>query len=240
MITIIGVDCAVQPAKTGLALAQYEGPRLTVTETKIGSKREQPEDIISQWLSGVDSALICLDAPLGWPDPLKVALKDHEAGLAIEAPANELFRRRTDDFIATRLGKRPLDVGADRIARTAWAAVHLLGEVRRILGQPVPLAWTPGPVQGIQAIEVYPAATRRSLGVPDGSGSLAGLEGLIPFAPGVPEPSSEHARDAVVCALAGFHFLEGQVLAPTEDQEQRARREGWIWSHSPTRQSNQP
>jgi hypothetical protein len=63
--------------------------------------------------------LDAIDAPLGWPKPLAETLIDHRAGLPIETPANAMFRRTTDLFIQRKLKKTPLDVGADRIARTA-------------------------------------------------------------------------------------------------------------------------
>jgi len=44
----------------------------------------------------------------------------------------------TDDEIFARLEKRPLDVGADRIARTVHAALALLEELGRLPGQPIP------------------------------------------------------------------------------------------------------
>ena len=52
-----------------------------------------------------------------------------------------------------------LDVGADRIARTAYTALAILGKLRTELGIPIPLAWTPTDVLPVAAIEVYPAAT---------------------------------------------------------------------------------
>jgi hypothetical protein len=70
-----------------------------------------------------------------------------------------MFRRTTDLFIQARLGKRPLDVGVDRIARTAYAALRILGTLRVELGMPIPLAWAPADVSRVAAIEVYPAAT---------------------------------------------------------------------------------
>jgi hypothetical protein len=57
--------------------------------------------------------LIAIDAPLGWPKPLAETLMNHRAGVAIETPANAMFRRATDVFIQQKLRKTPLDVGAD-------------------------------------------------------------------------------------------------------------------------------
>lgn len=85
--------------------------------------------------------------------------------------------------------------------------------------------------RGVRAIEVYPAATRISLGAPDRGGSLEGLSGRLCFAPGG-RPKSEDACDAVVCALAATEFLAGRGIAPTAEQESRAGKEGWIWAGS--------
>jgi hypothetical protein len=91
---------------------------------------------------------------------------------ALGKEPNELFRRATDDDIKLRLGKRPLDVGADRIARTAAAALKLLDRLRRETGRPIPLAWTPDEDPTWRAIEVYPVATRIAHCAADHGGSL--------------------------------------------------------------------
>jgi hypothetical protein len=51
----------------------------------------------------------------------------HRAGMSLETPADPMFRRTTDVFIQRTLKKTPLDVGADRIARTAYATLAILG-----------------------------------------------------------------------------------------------------------------
>lgn len=71
-----------------------------------------------------------MDAPLGWPRPLGPALSDHRAGEPIDPPADTLFHRETDGVVHRTVGKRPMEVGADRIARTARSAVELIGELR--------------------------------------------------------------------------------------------------------------
>jgi hypothetical protein len=43
--------------------------------------------------------------------------------MPIETPANAMFRRTRDVFIPQKLKKTPLDVGANRIARSAYAAL---------------------------------------------------------------------------------------------------------------------
>ena len=64
-----------------------------------------------------------------------------------------MFRRSTDDAIAERLSERPLDVGSDRIARTAHAALSFLERLRKLLDAPIPLAWEPAPIEAVVAIQ---------------------------------------------------------------------------------------
>ena len=139
-----------------------------------------------------------------------------------------MFRRLTDDEMYRRLGKRPLDVGADRIARTAHSALSLLDGLRKPHAGSIPLAWDHDAVTGVQALEVYPAATRvayERLGV-------AHLEDGVTMEPAVAERRDEfsaHEEDALVCAIAARDFLEGWAVAPTDEQKHCADVEGWIW-----------
>ena len=66
-----------------------------------------------------------------------------------------MFWRTTDVFIQQKLKKTPLDLGADRIARTAYAALAVLGSLRAELGISIPLAWTPGTDGVISAEPVF-------------------------------------------------------------------------------------
>jgi hypothetical protein len=114
---------------------------VTISRCTVCSKKHPPAALALEWLDQRDNVLIALDAPLGWPRALGACLQSHMAGAPLDSEANALFRRATDDEIKVRLSKRPLDVGADRIARTAVAALELLGALRRETGRPVPLAW---------------------------------------------------------------------------------------------------
>jgi predicted nuclease with RNAse H fold len=226
---IVGVDCATEPRKVGLALADLRAGTLVVKNSRCASKDSRPSAIVAEWLRTSDRALIALDAPLGWPAALSEALRRHSAGAPVAVTADQMFRRLTDDEIYRRLSKRPMDVGADRIARTARAALQLLDELTLAIGSGLELVWSPDFRTRIGAIEVYPAATRISLGVAAGSGSLRGLTSRVKFDRGAP-PRSKDARDAIVCALAGAEFLLGRAVPPTSSQEPLARREGWIWA----------
>jgi predicted RNase H-like nuclease len=228
---LIGVDCAVQPTDTGLVRAVPEGELLDVLEARCGSTRDLPAKVIAGWIRESERVLIALDAPLGWPSPLGLGLIEHEAGGPLRSTANQMFRRLTDDVLCERLGKRSLDVGADKIARTAHSALRLLEDLRQSLGIEIPLAWSSNWPGRVAAIEVYPAATRLGLGLPKlpkGADPLEGLQSRMRIAPEASLGSS-HVRDAVLCALSGLEFLRDRARAPTQEQRPRALKEGWIW-----------
>jgi hypothetical protein len=239
-VHVIGVDCATKDAKLGLARGRIVGGRVQLERAMVCGGDEPAASRIARWVVALSGpVLIAIDAPLGWPGPLSAALCQHSAGEEITVPPNEMFRRQTDRMIQQRLGKTPLDVGADRIARTAHAALRLLGEIRRQLRMPIPLAWSPEGGDRVRAIEVYPAATLlvhgvRSSGYKTGADLAArreiisGLERHMDLPIDVPTLEEQpDALDASVCLLAGHDFLAGRAIAP--DEIERARKEGWIW-----------
>lgn len=237
---IIGIDCATQPKNVGLALCTARDGDLRVEEVATCRSWAAIDERIVRWAK--PPTLLAIDAPLGWPRALGEALRAHRAGAGLDVPPNSLFRRSTDDSVATRLGKRPLDVGSDRIARTAHAALALLARLREQLGEPIPLGWQPGPIDAVVAIEVYPAATLIGRGFPS-SGYKGGKDGAaevrqqlamalkeeVGFADDVANMmvGSDHILDAVICACAGFDFLTRSPVGP-EDLN-LAKQEGWIW-----------
>ena len=207
---------------------------------------------VAEWILGSNdqSKLIAIDAPLGWPRPLAEALGRHKAGEPVEASADELFSRTTDQKIRARFGLRPLEVGADRIARTARAAMSQLQRLRNKIGSPVKLAWCPCSLrnEGTWVIEVYPAATLKAHDLPFKSYKKqhdnahrekreAILDGLKATGTGV--DVSERFRetalgnadglDALVCLLAASDFLRGDASPPDDRSRRRATHEGWIW-----------
>ena len=240
-LRVIGVDCAVDPRKVGLALVLFEpGKPPRVDELALGTGWPAIDAQVADWAT--DRTLIAIDAPLGWPLPLGEALADHRAGQRLLPSAHAMFRRDTDRVVREALGKRPLDVGADRIARTAHAALSFLARLRDALGVALPLAWEPGRVDGVSAIEVYPAGTLASRGLPN-----AGYKGDNPETnhvrrvlvralaedfsfgkgPRAAMLRTDHVLDAALCALAASDFLYGDVIRPKRLRV--AKREGWIW-----------
>lgn len=243
--TILGVDCATDCANIGLARASYQEGGCVIEDARAAGRHEDVVKTLATWVEqGKGRALIALDAPLGWPAPLAAALKEHTAGDLIEAEADALFRRQTDDIVWKHTGKRPLDVGADRIARTAIAALRLLDGLRKQLGERVPLAWTPQFEEPVAAIEVYPAATLQFRGLPSSGykdtsekasdnrrAILAELGRIAEIPPQISNKcDNANVLDALVCVIADTDFLGGAVLRPLEMEN--AKREGWIWVRS--------
>ncbi|WP_321992608.1 DUF429 domain-containing protein [Marispirochaeta aestuarii] len=242
-VLLIGIDCAVDPSNTGLCLAQYrKGEALRVLEACSGFK-DSPAEIAARWIAANPGlpVLLGMDAPLGWPVSLSEALRTHRAGDVLPSAANELFRRYTDVFTARAIGKRPMDVGADRIARTAHAALRLLDEIRRLSSLSFSPGWDPRAAARSAVLETYPAAWLKVSGLPDRSYKkkeqldqrkfiLAELEKEL-FMEVPREPFLEDADilDALVCTLVCRDYREGRVIRPPAEKESLVRREGWIW-----------
>jgi hypothetical protein len=242
-LLIVGVDCATVSDKVGLSLVVINSAGKRLVDVSVGDSLRSPAEQIANWIPTQGNALIALDAPLGWPIDLGRQLSTHSAGSPIDASPEVLFRRETDRYVEQVGGKRPLEVGADRIARTAVAALALLAELGDRLREPIPLAWSHIEFAPVSAIEVYPAATLRARSLrSEGYKRRTGVElrrelcGRI-----LREFSTElnpadiwaddNVFDAVLCAVAGIDFVEGKALRP--DDMKTARHEGWIWFSNP-------
>ena len=238
-IVFVGIDCATDDKAVGLALGRSIPGGVQVDEVRCPGERTAVA-IVTEWLRGMKGpSLIAMDAPLGWPSTMGPCLTSHRAGRLVDVPPNELFRRETDRFVYRELEKTPLDVGADRIARTAHAALRVLGSLRENLNVPIPLAWSADAMSGSAAIEVYPAATliahslsctgyKKAKDVEARRKLVAGLRKVmtLPANLAVCDDSAD-ALDAIVCILAAADFANGRAMPPQDPQ--LAEREGWIW-----------
>ena len=238
--TIVGVDCATQEERMGLARGQLGADNvLRVERVTLGTAGESAAASVSHWIAGQPQFVLALAAPLGWPERLGGALSGHSAGEPLCESADALFRRETDKLVHKAVGKQPPDVGADRVARTARAALALLSDVRALARQPIPLAWQQARESG--AIEVYPAATLLAHGVSSTAYKAGTTQGRKARAD-ILERLSAHALinvardvmiqdanlfDAMLCVLAGADFAQGLCVEPLHPD--RARKEGHIW-----------
>ena len=260
MIDILGIDCATDPRNTGIAHATLDvGSPGAATEKPVlrylasGTAATATAETLASLLTPGRPAIVGLDAPLGWPAAMGRVLSGHRAGEAVGLPANDLFRRHTDRVVREHIGKQPLDVGADRIARTAVAALDLLAELRRLTGRALPVATRgtpPAPTTSPTpdaALEVYPAGRLIALRGEGyrrgyrGSGQAAedirramlrDLEAEIRYeADAEPAVEDVDLLDAIICVCAVVDVLRGQCTPPEAlglplDE---IDREGWIW-----------
>jgi hypothetical protein len=234
----------------GLAKSNLVDGRLEIVDVRCGGNSSKLLDSVSGWIQNECRVLLALDAPLGWPFPLRSALAKHEAGLPIGDHADKLLRRETDRVITQQCKRRPLDVGADRIARTAHSALRLLGELAERFGAAIPLAWNPSYPGRIAAIEVYPAATLSGRKIrcsqykaaEDREARREILDKISEHVAFSVDTSNllddADVLDAVVCAIGGADFMRGHALQPSD--EVLARNEGWIWAKLPQPSARSP
>jgi len=239
MTLLIGVDCATVPERTGVAIGRLHAGEVRLEAVYPPGRALDVEGLLVAALAGAGSAVLAFDAPLGWPIALGEHLARHRAGAPISATPAALFSRATDHAIRARLGKQPLEVGADRIARTAVAALGLLACVRARSGRSLPVAVTATPASDAVVIEVYPAALvaagsprpRGRTAVDAAKAALARASfgsGLTAHQPVL--DASPDALDAALCVLAAADWVRGHAVPPPSELLEVARREGWIWA----------
>jgi hypothetical protein len=248
---VLGIDLASVAARTGVVTLVRRGDVYDADVVADGG------DVALTGLVDADT-LVGLDAPLGWPDDFVRAVGDHArfeawppSTTAPGAPEREHLRlRRTDRFVRDlKLGSTPLSVSSDLIGvvamraaslQSAWSLVWGHREARDGSGH---------------LVETYPAAALRAWGVlaargvrykgvargDDAARHVAErtrlLDALVDqcapwlvVAPSVRAATihSDHAFDALVCALVALAAKLGATWAVPDDDRDVARREGWI------------
>lgn len=236
MLTV-GVDLAAEPARTALALIEWNDGKAVVKELVRGAD----DDAILAALA--DAGKAGIDCPLGWPEAFITFVADHRAGHVVipEGLTGQQWRRllawrRTDEAVRTRTGLIPLSVAADRIGHAAMRCAGLLAELARA-GQAVDRCGT-----GV-VVEVYPAASLKQWGLPhrgykqprNAQALTALVDGLLAAARWLDLGehhalcrTSHDALDAVIAALTARAAAQGMTTRPDDDQESAARSEGWI------------
>ncbi len=233
-----GVDLATEPERTALAVLDWNESGARVTVLSVGVDDDQVVRTAEQVTT------LGIDCPLGWPDTFVEFLQGHHTGHVL-APRDvrgtdwrrTLAYRETDRAVRAVTGLTPLSVAADRIGLTAMRAAGLLARLAA-LGDVVDRAGS-----GV-VVEVYPAASLRMWGLAHrgykGNANLSSrvalLESLLSGAPWLDMgpyadlcASSDDALDAVVAALTARAAALSVVTRPvTEQEKDRAGREGWI------------
>jgi len=116
--TILGIDRSTYPRKTAIAAAVHNRQWTSVHSVQLGTADGSHIDKAVKLLCGGTATLIAIDAPLGWLKRLGRTLATHKVGAHIAVQSDKLLHRVTDDMVNRELKKKPLEVGADRIAPT--------------------------------------------------------------------------------------------------------------------------
>ena len=229
----------------------YKNERPIIQDVVLGSKAEPSiQEMVCNWIfeAGDIPTLLAIDAPLGWPAGLRAALNYHQAGNNVDVNPDIMFSRMTDRVVKKQTGKRPLEVGANLMARTGHAALRLLNDIRIATGKEIPLKWDLKPWNGVQAIEVYPALTLRALGIEENEYKnkkdgrkrvVKNLKKYVEYTDQVNQiekdmENNDDLIDAVLCILAGCDFLRGKCVTPKNGEENITHLEGWIWFNTMT------
>jgi predicted RNase H-like nuclease len=250
---LIGVDWAASDeSKRGVALAEWSGGgKLTLVEVDSGTRERAAVSRLGAWLEPPGEVIVGIDAPLGWPRGFAERIAGHRAGepLGGKEEGARFFDRETDRRVAAMYKKKPLSVGADLIARTAFSALALVAELRE--RHPLSLGWAPPPRGSGERVflEVYPAATFATLlgpgervppyKKPEERAARARLTEVLAAHVTMTTKqralaeASDHRLDAIACTLAAADFAAGRCPAPPAELEELARHEGWIWIREP-------
>lgn len=241
-LLLLGIDAAASDAKTGLVA--LEAGSLAVRHVALG-KEVPVSQLLAQWLSAHHGAVMaCIDAPLGWPAEYCSILVSHQAGEPIRADKEHFFPRITDKLVHQKLGKRPLEVTANYIARTAHRALQWIGDLNQLTGSAFHLFLDAEKIPYYGLAETYPAGWLISEQLfHKGYKRDADLrERLLlqivkRYALGITTEQRtavirwEHTFDALLCCLCGLDIVQQRCLSPKDlaVPETIARKEGWIW-----------
>lgn len=254
MRTVVGVDLAGVPARTGVVVITLEHGRAVAT---VPAPTFVADDASLVRLVG-PSTVVGLDAPLGWPDDFVAAISAHQRGEAWPGSAaldgvrsrENLRYRRTDRFVQSLdVGSTPLSVSSDLIGVVAmraallqdrWSAAWGTRETRDGSGR---------------VVETYPAAAlrvwellaRRGVRYKGGgneqkvSEQRAARGAIVSALTTATSPwlatssslreravESDHVLDALVCALVAVAAKAGVTHRVPPDDGVVAAREGWI------------
>lgn len=225
----LGIDLAAADADTAGCLLDWTADGVRV-ETL-----EQPLADAAIVALAEGTAMVGIDAPLGWPAAFTAALAGYAAGGPWPEGVDrlDLRMRATDRDVHAQVGIWPLSVSSERIAVVAFRAAGLLGRL-----QP----GDPARDGSGRVAEVYPAAGLKTWGLPARGykrpeqadvrrAILAGLTERARLVPGAWTErciASADALDALVAALLAGALVRGETRPIPKALAAVARVEGWI------------
>lgn len=234
----VGVDMATDPRRTAAVVVAWNPGSARIVELCAPCA---DDDIARLARLGT----LAIDCALGWPEPFVDFLVDVREGRdPVVADADgaawrtRLSMRATDLHVHRATGRRPLSVAADLLGLVAIRTASVLARLRE---------------EGVDArrdgsgsvAEVYPAAALRLWGIATAGYKrdsvvreriLADLARRMPWLDrggfDARLAASDHALDALLCALLARAVDRGLTGRPPPELADAAEREGWI--HLPT------
>lgn len=229
----VGIDLSADRSKTAMSVLEWADGTAAVGPPAL----KCTDDVLINELAGLrpgDQAGV--DTPFGWPAEFVRAVGAHLAGGPWPGHGQDSERYRkdclryrlTDRIVRDRIHpvKPPLPAPFDRIGAMVARWAHLEDELNR-RGVRVDRTGR-GPIA-----EVYPKASRHRWELLDGPRRMDALLAAAPWlrcdAPTAHAyDASEHAFDALVCALTARAVVCGLTACPEVTQLDDARIEGWI------------
>ncbi|WP_370062866.1 DUF429 domain-containing protein [Streptacidiphilus sp. MAP5-3] len=236
MLTV-GIDLSADRSKTAVAVVDWRHGAAFVETPRLRCTDEELVDLIAD-LSSDDR--VGIDTPFGWPAEFVRAVSAHLAGSQWPGRGQDSERYRkdhlryrlTDQLTWERLRplSPPLPAPFDRIGAMVARWAHL-EDALRARGCRIDRAGTG------RVCEVYPKASRHQWQLSK-ERSMGDLVAAAPWvrcdsAARAAYDASEHAFDALVCALTARAVALKLTLAPTGTQLEAARAEGWIHMPNP-------
>lgn len=250
----VGIDLATEPKRTGVAVVTLDGPRATASLPPAGFAADDRSlvGIVDR------STVVGLDSPLGWPDDFVAAVTAHRVSArwptfehrSADKIRESLRHRKTDLFVRSLdLGSTPLSVSSDLIGVVAMRGAWLQSAWAQRWGRLESRDGTG------RLVETYPAAALRAWGLLarrgaryKGGGTLEqrGAQRVererimgeleeqsaqwldVDDALRDESVRSDHALDALVSALVALAARVGATHHVPKDDNDAARREGWI------------
>ncbi|MEU0393140.1 DUF429 domain-containing protein [Streptomyces sp. NPDC006208] len=228
----VGIDLSASPDNTAASVVTWGSAHAVVEPPRARCRDAEIVGLLAG-LGADDRAAV--DTPFGWPVGFVQAVAAHAAhqpwpGRGLDSTVHRLSSlrfRRTDQLVwdALKPGQPPLSAPFDRIGAMVARWAHIEDELA-VRGRAVDRAGT-GDI-----CEVYPRATRQNWRL----GRVRSVAELVHAAPWLrcdgevraAYESSEHAFDALVCALTARAVAQGLTRPPVGADLEMARIEGWI------------
>ena len=221
----VGIDFASQPKNTALCEIVWDGSSATVVQVATNVTDDQIRALVEH----PPSRVLGVDIPFGWPTHFVQFVTAHLARVTPPpgVTGTQKRLRATDEFIWQLFRRQPLSVSTDRLGIPAmrWAALMQEFGVTDRAGDGT-------------FFEVYPAAARISWGLSP-KDDVAALDMIMAECPLFFASAalsqvllqSDHAFDALMCALAARAAAVGLTYGPPPELRELAEVEGWI--HAP-------